>query len=238
MSKLYDKDEFTKNDEIDGLLLFYYFIEETNPTTIVELSNLKDELESATMSDFDQNVKKYHTWFSDKGKMIIKNEQGQDTYKEYVRCLFKTYKTSKIEVFRKAVMDERTKWVTGNQPKNYSHKVLILFASKLYLNIEIDEDLPTPTNLTTTDQGTEAKMLALIAQGETFFKSKDREGIKKEGETEVSWRYKNSNNLKTMTYKNKQGRDITFKWCSNDCHNRKMWCARKNCLNRLEYAEM
>ena len=232
------EDEFTKNGEIDGLLLFYFFIEQTNPTTIVELSNLKDELESATMSDFNQNVKKYHTWFNDKRKMIIKNEQGQDTYKEYVRCLFKTYKTSNIEVFRKAVMDERTKWVTGNQPKKYSQKELMLFASKLYLNIEKDDDPPTSTTLPTSDPGIEAKMLALIAQGESFFKSKDREGVKKEGETDVSWRYKNPSNLQTMNRKNKQGRDVAFKWCSNDCHTRHMWCARKNCLNRSAYAEM
>ena len=219
-------DEFTKNGEIDGLLLFYHFIEETNPTTIVELSNLKDDLESATMSNFNQDVKKYHTWFNDKRKMIIKNEQGQDTYKEYVRCLFKTYKTSNIEVFRKVVMDERTKWVTGNQPKKYSHKELMLFASKLYLNIEKEEDPPTPPALHNGNQ-VEAKMLALIAQGETFFKSKGKESNKKEGESELSWRYKNPTNLKTMTKKNKQGRDVTFKWCSNDCHNKTILVRKK-----------
>ena len=27
-----------------------------------------------------------------------------------------------------------------------------------------------------------------------------------------------------------------MKWCKNDCHPRPMWCGRKNCMNRAEYA--
>ena len=29
----------------------------------------------------------------------------------------------------------------------------------------------------------------------------------------------------------------TFKWCEKDCHEKAMWCARKTCRNKAEYAE-
>ena len=28
-----------------------------------------------------------------------------------------------------------------------------------------------------------------------------------------------------------------MKWCSNDCHPQPMWCGRKNCLNKAEFAK-
>ena len=27
-----------------------------------------------------------------------------------------------------------------------------------------------------------------------------------------------------------------MRWCSNDCHPKPMWCGRKNCMNRADYA--
>ena len=27
-----------------------------------------------------------------------------------------------------------------------------------------------------------------------------------------------------------------MKWCTNDCHPKPMWCGRKNCMSRAEYA--
>ena len=30
----------------------------------------------------------------------------------------------------------------------------------------------------------------------------------------------------------------TIKWYTKDCHDRLMWCGRKNCLERAELAEM
>ena len=27
-----------------------------------------------------------------------------------------------------------------------------------------------------------------------------------------------------------------MKWCANNCHPKPMWCGRKNCLNREDYA--
>ena len=28
-----------------------------------------------------------------------------------------------------------------------------------------------------------------------------------------------------------------MKWCKKDCHDKPMWCGRKNCLGRAEFAE-
>ena len=27
-----------------------------------------------------------------------------------------------------------------------------------------------------------------------------------------------------------------MKWCTNNCHEKAMWCGRKNCLNREDFA--
>ena len=29
-----------------------------------------------------------------------------------------------------------------------------------------------------------------------------------------------------------------MKWCTKDCHDAPMWCGRKNCLGRQEYADV
>ena len=29
-----------------------------------------------------------------------------------------------------------------------------------------------------------------------------------------------------------------MKWCTNDCHDKPMWCGRKNCLNKTDFATM
>ena len=28
-----------------------------------------------------------------------------------------------------------------------------------------------------------------------------------------------------------------MKWCTKDCHDKPMWCSKKNCLGQAEYAE-
>ena len=60
------------------------------------------------------------------------------------------------------------------------------------------------------------------------------EGIRlKNGRELKAWRFQNPNNDKTKTLKD----GTVMKWCTNDCHPKPMWCGRKNCLNRKEYAE-
>ena len=45
------------------------------------------------------------------------------------------------------------------------------------------------------------------------------------------WRFENPENAQT---KELNGR--TMRWCSNDCHPKPMWCGRKNCLNKADFA--
>ena len=47
----------------------------------------------------------------------------------------------------------------------------------------------------------------------------------------LPWRYENKDNLAT-----KEVRGSTMRWCKNDCHDRPMWCGRRNCLGRSDYA--
>ena len=61
-----DLKTFSKNVHIDGALLYYFFCSYTNPTTVIENSNLKYKVEGAVMNTFDQDVKKSHSWFKDK----------------------------------------------------------------------------------------------------------------------------------------------------------------------------
>ena len=133
-----DLKTFSRNGHIDGALLFSFFCSCTNPTTVIENSNLKDEIEGAVMKTFDQDVKKFHTWFKDKRKAIIKSEKGDDSYKEYIRCLFKTYKTSSIKAFIESIVQERIKWITGSQFKTYDYIDLMNFTSTLYVNLKAD----------------------------------------------------------------------------------------------------
>jgi len=45
------------------------------------------------------------------------------------------------------------------------------------------------------------------------------------------WRYKNPDNAAT-----REVRGTTMKWCTNDCHDKAMWCGRRTCTNRADYA--
>ena len=49
--------------------------------------------------------------------------------------------------------------------------------------------------------------------------------------TYLPWRFDNPEGATT-----KEVRGTVMRWCSNDCHPRPMWCGRKNCLNKAEYA--
>ena len=48
----------------------------------------------------------------------------------------------------------------------------------------------------------------------------------------LPWRFLNPEGLKTKDVK---GTIMT--WCTNDCHPQPMWCGRKNCLNRADFAK-
>eukprot|EP00957_Ditylum_brightwellii_P030735 2328893-Ditylum_brightwellii.AAC.1 len=71
LKMLMDKEKFKRGNDYDG-----------------------DELESASLDDFNQDIKKFNTWFTNTRSKIVK-EVGQDGYVEYLGCLFKSYKTAK-----------------------------------------------------------------------------------------------------------------------------------------------
>ena len=50
--------------------------------------------------------------------------------------------------------------------------------------------------------------------------------------TYLPWRFENLENKTT-----KEVRGSTMQWCSNDCHEKPMWCGRKKYLNRADYSK-
>ena len=49
--------------------------------------------------------------------------------------------------------------------------------------------------------------------------------------TYLLWGYENPDNKATKIM-----RGSTMKWCKKDCHERPMWCDRKNYMNRSDYS--
>ena len=101
------KHEFEHNDECDSPLLWDYIRRRINPTTTVGASRLKDEIESKKLADFDHNVTKYNTWFTDTREEIMKEED--EGFPEYLRSLFRAYQTSHNQEFLDAVAEEKRK---------------------------------------------------------------------------------------------------------------------------------
>ena len=47
-----------------------------------------------------------------------------------------------------------------------------------------------------------------------------------------NWRYENPDGAKTKVVEG-----ITMIWCTNDCHQKPMWCGRRNYLPKAEFAQ-
>ena len=93
---LAEEDDFKRGEEYDGLLLWNNILLQVNPSTKISVGNLNDEIEGADLKNFNQDVKKFNTWFTDKRNLIVR-EVGKEGYTEYERFLFKTYRTAKNE---------------------------------------------------------------------------------------------------------------------------------------------
>ena len=231
-----------------------------NPSTKVSVANLKDEIETAKLSSFEHDIKKFNTWFSDKQNLIVK-EVGENGYTEYLRCLFKTYLTAIDPKFVEAVTQERRLWMMGRQVDTYEYADLISFALTLYNNrVALSEwkggkrQLADKTK--TSTGGEEPKFLALLTEIQTAIRDGNltsNPGGANDGGTGTgkggnnggseggsgrfqgakgSWKFRNPDNLKTM-----ERNDRTWKWCENDCHAKPMWCPRPNCMSREAYKE-
>ena len=99
------KQEFKRNQEYNGPLLWDHICCRVKSSTTVGASKLKDDLERKTIKDFGNDVTKYNSWFIDTRAQIVRAEG--DGYSESLRSLFRAYKTSPNEDFRDAIASEK-----------------------------------------------------------------------------------------------------------------------------------
>eukprot|EP00957_Ditylum_brightwellii_P198531 15130629-Ditylum_brightwellii.AAC.1 len=130
---LFHEDKYKIGGNIDDVLLWQFIVDMVNLLTKVSVANLKDEIESAKIDDFDHDVKKFNTWFSDKRNLIVKGV-NEDGYTEYLRCLFKTYLAAVDPEFLEAVTLEQRLWLMGRQANSYEYADLTQFALTLFNN--------------------------------------------------------------------------------------------------------
>ena len=231
-----DEDKFKTESEYDGVKLWHYIKTEVNPSTTTGASDFKDQIETAKLSDFGHNIKKFNVWFSDVRSEIIKLE-GDGKYNEYVRSIFKTYMSSDNEEFLDAIKAEKRMWSQGKAKANYSHRDVMSTATTTYNNLLAEKSWKVLNDGSKEKEEVDpnAKFLALTAQIEELKKSWSS-GSNVEGSNDSnaskpkSWRFSNPNDKKEM-----KRNERTYKWCSNDCHPRPMWCPRPICMNRADY---
>eukprot|EP00957_Ditylum_brightwellii_P189991 14464024-Ditylum_brightwellii.AAC.1 len=206
-----DKEKFKRGNDHDRVLLWKHFINHMNPLTCVLVSNLKDEIDSASLDDFNQDIKEFNTWFTNKRSEIVK-EVGIYGYTEYLRCLFKAYKTAKDKEFITTIIEERHKWMFGRLKNKYKHSNLMELAMKTYNNQNKEKS---------TKKGDDPKFIALLSKLEETLSGRNNSnggsnGNEKQsnsGKKKGSWKFQNPENLKQM-----ERNGHTWKWCSNDCH--------------------
>lgn len=239
-----DQEEFKHGHEYDGPRLWDYIRRRVNPTTTVGASKLKDLIESAKLSDFGNDVVKFNTWFDDTKKSIIK-EEGEGRYNEYLRSLFKTYLGCTNQEFVESIKDEKRKWTQGKLPPTYDHRDLLELGRVTFNNISQDEE-GWKFGENGGEQGKvggklpdENNFLALATELISSLKDNQGQGNNLENKfgnggkrSFLPWRFENPDGSKT-----KEVKGTLMRWCSNDCHPRPMWCGRKNCLNKADFAK-
>ena len=222
--------------EYDGVLLWDFLRRTIKPSTKVGASKLKETLEKCDLNSHEQNILKFNSWFEDTRLEIIA-EEGEG-YNEYLRQLFRAYLTSNSPEFIATIKSEQRDWIQGKLADDYTHKDLLSVGRLAYNNL-VDEEKVTKKELAKSPH-----FLALAAQlietmtsdkqGSSGGNSKgdDKDNGKTRGpRTFLPWRYENPNNEKV-----KEVKETTMTWCTNDCHDKPMWCGRPNCLNRSDYA--
>ena len=234
------KKEFQKGQEYDGVLLWDFIRRRINPNTTVGASRLKDEIETTTPTVFDNDIIKYNTWFEDTRSAIIK-EEGKG-YNEYLRSLFRAYLTVPDAEFIEAVKDEKRDWIQGKLVADYDYSNLMDLGRVTFNNITDEDYVKVKTNpKSESKQEGEKNFLALATalmtkmstmngngQGSSNEKNKNNN---KGDRTYQPWRFENPENNTTKIV-----RGSTMNWCTNDCHEKPMWCGRRNCMNRADYS--
>ena len=250
-----DKDEFKLGGEFDGPLLWDFIRRRINPTTTVGASKLKGEIETAKLADFDHDVSRFHTWFQSQKKKI-KKEEGEGKYNEYLRQLFRIYNTSNNNSFLQAIGEEERRWEQGRLGANYSFRQLLDLGRTTYNNLLDKKAWKTTEKDNSKDKkdekanassdDKEVKFLALATEilknlnngGQNAGSNNNPTSGSGNGDSKAGkgrfkpWRFENPDNAATKMVNN-----ITFKWCSKDCHPKPMWCARENCLDKADFAK-
>ena len=234
------KDEFQREQENDGPLLWDFIRRRINPTTTVGASKLKDEIEAKRPIEFDNDIVKYNTWFEDTRDKIIK-EEG-DGYNEYLRSMFRAYLSCSDTEFVDAIKDERRKWTQGKLGSTYSYREL-MDLGRLTFNNLLEEGTWNGGGTTKGKELAERNYLALATElmgkmkemtqksGSNYQKQPATDKQNEGARSYMPWRFENPDNKPTKILKN----GVTMKWCSKDCHEKPMWCGRRNCLGRADF---
>ena len=128
-----NRDEFQRNRECDGPLLWDFIRRRVNPSTSVGASRLKEKLESTTLEDMDHDVVRYNSWFEDMRVMITK-EEGEG-YSEYLRAMFRAYLSSGNQKFLDAIQAEERDWMQGKVRSGYGYRDLMSLGRLTYNNL-------------------------------------------------------------------------------------------------------
>ena len=237
-----DSADWTKKNNTDGVLLLTHILKDVKPSTTVGLNNLKDELESKKLTDFEgESVKVYNKWFSGKRDEIRKAEGGS-SYNEYIRNIFKAYLSASNADFKMSINDEKRKWVTGRLDASYEWTDLRNFALVSYNNLEASGEWgPTTSRVPDKENQDpmEGKFLAFLTKvlGD---KAPTHNNVVKTPGTEApprGWKLLNKTGAKTCKMPNYKGVLREWYWCHSDCHDQPCWCPRKKCRNKAEYAK-
>ena len=118
--------------------LWYYICFNVNPSTTTGASGFKEDIETAILSDFGNDVKAFNTWFCDKRDAIIK-EEGEGKYNKYTRSIFRTYLMAENEEFVDTIKSEKREWTLGKKPTTYTHKDVLKLATTTFNNISAEK---------------------------------------------------------------------------------------------------
>ena len=63
--------------------------------------------------------------------------------------------------------------------------------------------------------------------------SKLRDATKDGGTEQINYQERRFENSEVL--QKKEVRGSTMRWCENDCHEKLIWCGRKNCLGKADF---
>ena len=95
---------------MDGPTILWILMQTCNPSTRVGVSELKEELRSATSAKFNHDIQKLTDFMSSKYREI--KDKGQ-THEDIILDVFKVFKTVPNQDFAAYVRDERKQWKLG-----------------------------------------------------------------------------------------------------------------------------